>query len=63
LASGAYDCPRIPRQFLDEERAALGDWWFNQEYLCEFTDTIDSVFSYEHVMGAISADVQPLFGG
>ena len=59
----AYECPRISREFLEEERAQLGDWWFNQEYLCEFVDTLDQVFSYEHVMSAISADVQPLFAG
>ncbi len=59
----AYDCPRISPQFLESERAALGDRWFNQEYLCEFSDTIDQVFAYEHVMAALDADVRPLFGG
>lgn len=59
----AYDCPRISPAFLEQERAALGDRWFNQEYLCEFSDTIDQVFAYEHVMGALDATVQPLFGG
>ncbi len=59
----AYDCPRISPQFLESERAALGDRWFNQEYLCEFSDTIDQVFAYEHVMGALDPQVQPLFGG
>ncbi len=59
----AYDCPRISPAFLEQERAALGDRWFNQEYLCEFSDTIDQVFAYEHVMAALDANVQPLFGG
>jgi hypothetical protein len=34
----AYQCPRIPQSFLDEERRALGDSWYSQEYGCEFTD-------------------------
>jgi hypothetical protein len=30
----------------------------------EITETIDSVFSYEQVMGAVAEDVEPLdFGG
>lgn len=57
----ASDCPRIPQQFLEEERASLGERWFRQEYLCEFTATLDNVFSRDLVMNAISADVKPLF--
>jgi hypothetical protein len=58
----AYDCPRISPDFLEEERRAVGDWWFSQEYLCEFRDTTDQVFSYDVVMKAMSDDVKPLFG-
>ena len=59
----AYDCPRISQAFLDEERAALGEWWFKQEYLCEFVDRTDSLFSYESIMAAFeNNDVKPLFG-
>jgi hypothetical protein len=57
----ATDCPRIPQQFLEEERASLGEWWFRQEYLCEFVQTRENVFSYELVMSAIRADIKPLF--
>jgi len=59
----AYDCPRISREFLAEERAALGDWWFNQEYMCEFSDTVDQVFSGESIEAAFVSDEMPLFGG
>jgi len=59
----AHDCPRISPTFLEEERTSLGDWWFQQEYLCEFVETVDQVFSYDLVMGAVSAEVRPLFGG
>jgi hypothetical protein len=58
----AYDCPRISPAFLAEEKAALGDYYFSQEYLCEFRETTDQVFSYDLVMAAMSGDVKPLFG-
>jgi phage FluMu gp28-like protein len=57
----ATDCPRISRQFLEEERRALGERWFNQEYLCEFSDTIGSVFAHADIHAAISDDTRPLF--
>jgi hypothetical protein len=30
---------------------------------CEFVETVDQVFSYEQVSGALSNEVKPLFGG
>src|SRR5262245_10485473 len=59
----ADQCPRIPREFLEEERRALGEHWFRQEYHCEFRDTIDSVFTYADVMAAKDDGLAPLFGG
>jgi len=40
----ATDCPRIKPQFLMEERDALGEQMFLQEYMCEFVDATGSVF-------------------
>ncbi len=57
----ATECPRISAEFLAEERASLGDWWFRQEYLGEFCETTDSLFTYEQIKSAISTDVLPLF--
>ena len=57
----AYECPRISEEFLLEERASLGEWWYRQEYECEFVEPIDSVFGYELIMSALSRDVEPLF--
>ncbi len=34
----ATQCPRIRPSFLEEERRAMGEAWFAQEYLCEFSD-------------------------
>ena len=57
----AHDCPRIPAAFLEEEEKTMPSMFFRSEYLCEFTEAIDSVFSYELVMRAISSEVEPLF--
>ena len=57
----AYDCPRISKEFLEEERRTLPPLFFQSEYCCEFVDTIDQVFASAFVHAAISAEVQPLF--
>jgi hypothetical protein len=58
----AYDlAPRISREFLEEERRAMPPYFFDQEYLCKFTETIDQVFAYDLIMGAMSDRVKPLF--
>ena len=59
----ATECPRITEEFLQEERASLGDWWFRQEYMCEFVETVDQVFTYDLVMNTITDEIKPLFGG
>jgi hypothetical protein len=58
----AEECPRIPASFLAEEREALGEWWFSQEYLCEFREAVDSVFTTELIQAALSDEIEPLFG-
>ncbi len=58
----AEECPRIPPEFLDEERAALPSWVYRQEYECSFEETEDQVFTYEMVEQAVTAEVTPLFG-
>lgn len=57
----AEECPRIPAAFLEEERKALGSWWFEQEYHCKFMDTIDAVFREEDIQAAFNNDLEPLF--
>lgn len=58
----AYDCPRIPQEWLEAERRSIGDWWFRQEYLCEFVDAVDQVFATEDIERALDQTIQPLFG-
>lgn len=57
----ASDCPRITAEFLAEEKKSMGDWFYNQEYLCSFMEAEDNVFGYDLVMSAIDSDVKPLF--
>jgi hypothetical protein len=56
----ADQCPRITLTFLQEERKALGDWMWRQEYFGEFVETVDQVFHYEDVHGMISPDLKKL---
>jgi hypothetical protein len=56
----ALQCPRISSDFLEEERRSMPAAWFDAEYMCEFTEAVDSVFSYEQVMAAVAEDVEPL---
>ncbi len=57
----ATECPRISAQFLASERRAQGEHIFSQEYLCEFRDTADQLFSSDQIANALTSDVKPLF--
>jgi hypothetical protein len=57
----AAQCPRIPAAFLAEERRALGERWFRQEYECSFEDTVAAVFAYADIQAALSSEVEPWF--
>jgi len=52
----AEDCPRISKEFLANERAELGDLWYNQEFFCTFNNTINSVFSYDLIQAMVEDD-------
>jgi hypothetical protein len=55
----ALECPRIGRDFLEEERRVQrGD--FDMEYMCEFMEDGNSVFSRDLVMKALDNTVEPL---
>lgn len=40
----ATQCPRIDPAFLEEERHALGEWFYRQEYECVFSDADTTAF-------------------
>lgn len=55
----AFECPRISREWLEQERQQIGDFWFEQEYLCEFKDDVSSVFRYEDIQAAMVDSIEP----
>ncbi len=59
----AHEVPRIPREWLDRERQRIGDFWFDQEFLCRFLDAVDAVFASDQIAAALDPDILPLFGG
>jgi hypothetical protein len=40
----ASKCPRISKEFLEEEKRVLGSYWYQQEYECQFLDAQTQVF-------------------
>ena len=57
----AHDCPRIDPDWLEQEKAEIGDWAFRQEYLCEFVDTDEQFFASALIENAIDTEVYPLW--
>jgi hypothetical protein len=49
----AWECPRISHEFLEEERATLGDLWFAQEYECAFLDANTNLFGFDILEGLV----------
>ena len=60
IAVPATECPRISKEFLEEERLK-GERYFRQEFLCEFVQTEDSLFNMEDIEACISEDIPTLF--
>jgi hypothetical protein len=58
----ATACPRIPVSFLEEERRALPDWFYQAEYECRFLDAVDAVFRHDDIAAAVTPDIRPLWG-
>jgi hypothetical protein len=56
----ATECPRISPEFLEEERQSMPRAVFDSEYMCQFTEILDSAFGFDDVMSLISSDVKPL---
>jgi hypothetical protein len=55
----ATACPRISPAFLEEERRALGAFWFDQEYGCTFLDAQSQAFTRLEVDRAFEEEVEP----
>jgi hypothetical protein len=48
----AAQVPRIPPAFLEAERRSMPDFWFAQEYGCEFRETEDQLFTHDMIEAA-----------
>ncbi len=57
----AHDVPRSDPAWLEQERAAIGGWWFSQEYECVFRDAVDAFFRSEDIWAMEDATIRPLF--
>ena len=51
-------CPRISPAFLAEEKRSMGDWWFQQEYGCTFSEAETQAFRREDVERAFREDLE-----
>lgn len=53
----ATECPRISSEFLEEEKESMGEWWFEQEYMCKFMDAQSAAFRSGDIERIVSRDV------
>ncbi|MFN7921467.1 MAG: terminase family protein [Bryobacteraceae bacterium] len=56
----ATECPRISAGFLEEERRALGERWFAQEYLCQFAEPEAALFANHELAALLDQELPPL---
>jgi hypothetical protein len=54
-------CPRISPEFLAEQERELGPLLYRQEFLCEFVDSAETLFSSELVERAFDPAIRLLF--
>jgi hypothetical protein len=60
LSVKATECERISPEFLDGERAAMTEAWFQQEYMCEFRGDGTEVFPRELLEAALDESIPEL---
>jgi hypothetical protein len=51
-------CPRISPEFLEEARREMGEWWYSQEFLCQFLDAQTAAFRREDIDRAFAEEVE-----
>lgn len=54
----ASQCPRIAPDFLAEEQRVMGDWWFSQEYNCQFLDAQSAAFREADIRAAFAEEIE-----
>lgn len=55
----AEQCPRISPEFLAEQRLSMGEWFYQQEFCCEFRSTTDAVFSADLIRSLFDSNFEP----
>jgi hypothetical protein len=55
----ATENPRLSPEDLERERVR-GDFYFRQEFLCEFVGTESQLFTYDQIRGLITDEIEPL---
>ena len=54
----AEECPRISKEFLEEEKETMGEWWFEQEYHCKFLSGQDAAFRIEDIDRIVKRNIE-----
>lgn len=52
---------RLSKRFLANERRSIPDLYWRSEWLCEFVDTGEQIFTTDDLMAMLSGEVAPLF--
>jgi Terminase large subunit, T4likevirus-type, N-terminal len=55
------ECPRVTKEWLEQEEAEMGPMRFKGEYEAEFTDSDAPLFTSDLIEGALSEEVAPLW--
>ena len=55
----AAECPRISKEFLEEERRSMGEWWYQQEYECDLSRRADPALRPGGRGPAFEEEVEP----
>jgi len=61
IQATAEECPRIPKDFLQEERETLGEEVFRQEYACDFVSGDGALFDEAQIRARLSPRLAPLW--
>jgi hypothetical protein len=59
FTSKAVDCSRISAEFLEEERRSLGEFFYRQEYECDFLSAETAAFDAAWLESLINPELEP----
>jgi hypothetical protein len=61
IQATAEECPRIPSEFLREEKLTLSDEMYRQEYMGEFVCSDGALFDEDRLRSCFTAELPPLW--